>query len=160
MGKGADMKKQRDGSRYCRLHPFSYVCRRRGLFFRLRPRAITVDDTTKATNRYLGVGFSHSKHVAEVGLTCVMCHHTEDKDFVLRDAGPVRGVPQGRGRYQLQGRYASALCVMPYQEGQGGCRRRRRKYPGRLRRGGADPVPRLSPAASIINVAFFRIPCV
>lgn len=46
------------------------------------PGPITIDDTTKATDRYLGVAFSHSRHVAEVGLTCVMCHHTEDKDFV------------------------------------------------------------------------------
>lgn len=45
------------------------------------PGPITIDDTTKATDRYLGVAFSHSRHVAEVGLTCVMCHHTEDKDF-------------------------------------------------------------------------------
>jgi hypothetical protein len=46
------------------------------------PGPITIDDTTKATNRYLGVSFSHSTHVAEVGLSCVMCHHTEKKDFV------------------------------------------------------------------------------
>jgi hypothetical protein len=46
------------------------------------PGPITIDDMTKATNRYLGVDFSHSKHVAEVGLSCVMCHHTEKKDFV------------------------------------------------------------------------------
>lgn len=46
------------------------------------PGQITIDDTTKATNRYLGVVFSHLKHVAEVGLSCVMCHHTQDKDFV------------------------------------------------------------------------------
>ncbi len=71
-----------DHSRYCRLHPFSYVCRRRGVFVDYGPGPITIDDTTKATNRYLGVGFSHSKHVDEVGLTCVMCHHTENKDFV------------------------------------------------------------------------------
>ena len=46
------------------------------------PGPITIDDTTKATNRYLGVSFSHTTHVAEVGLSCVMCHHTEKKDFV------------------------------------------------------------------------------
>lgn len=46
------------------------------------PGPVTIDDTTKATNRYLGVSFSHSTHVAKVGLTCVMCHHTEKKDFV------------------------------------------------------------------------------
>ncbi|MBN2223564.1 MAG: cytochrome c3 family protein [Deltaproteobacteria bacterium] len=46
------------------------------------PGLITIDDTTKATNRYLGVNFSHTKHTGEVGLTCVMCHHTEKKDFV------------------------------------------------------------------------------
>ena len=46
------------------------------------PGAIVIDDTTKATNRYLGVAFSHEKHVDTVGLTCVMCHHTEAKGFV------------------------------------------------------------------------------
>ncbi len=46
------------------------------------PGPITIDDTTKATNRYLGVRFSHSTHLNTVGLTCVMCHHTEKKDFV------------------------------------------------------------------------------
>lgn len=46
------------------------------------PGPVTIDDTTKATNRYLGVNFSHTTHVAEVGLTCVMCHHTQKKDFV------------------------------------------------------------------------------
>ncbi len=46
------------------------------------PGPIRIDDTTKATNRYLGVSFNHAKHVDEVGLTCVMCHHTENKDFV------------------------------------------------------------------------------
>jgi hypothetical protein len=46
------------------------------------PGPIVIDDTTKATNRYLGVGFDHRKHVDEVGLSCVMCHHTEKTDFV------------------------------------------------------------------------------
>jgi hypothetical protein len=46
------------------------------------PGPIVIDDTTKATNRYLGVGFNHYKHVEEVGLSCVMCHHTEKTDFV------------------------------------------------------------------------------
>jgi hypothetical protein len=46
------------------------------------PGPIVIDDVTKATNRYLGVRFSHEKHVDAVGLSCVMCHHTEKKDFV------------------------------------------------------------------------------
>ncbi len=46
------------------------------------PGPITIDDTTKATNRYLGVAFNHASHVDTVGLTCIMCHHTENKGFV------------------------------------------------------------------------------
>jgi hypothetical protein len=52
------------------------------------PGPIVIDDITKATNRYLGVRFSHERHVDTVGLTCVMCHHTEAKGFV--SGTPVR----------------------------------------------------------------------
>ncbi len=46
------------------------------------PGTITIDDTTKATNRYLGVRFSHRTHVDTVGMDCAMCHHTEPAGFV------------------------------------------------------------------------------
>jgi hypothetical protein len=46
------------------------------------PSTIIVDDTTKATDRYLGINFKHEYHNKDLGITCVTCHHTEKADFV------------------------------------------------------------------------------
>ncbi len=46
------------------------------------PATITIDDTTKATDRYLGITFKHSYHTKDLGITCVTCHHTDKADFV------------------------------------------------------------------------------
>jgi len=43
---------------------------------------INLDDTTKATNRYLPVNFDHKTHIEGYGVTCVTCHHTEKESFV------------------------------------------------------------------------------
>jgi hypothetical protein len=42
---------------------------------------ITLDDTTKATSRYLPVSFDHKSHIEGYGITCVTCHHTEKETF-------------------------------------------------------------------------------
>jgi formate-dependent nitrite reductase cytochrome c552 subunit len=82
MGKGEDMMKQTIVPGIVVFILFLMFAVAAAFSVDYGPGPITIDDTTKATNRYLGVGFSHSKHVTDVGLTCVMCHHTEDKDFV------------------------------------------------------------------------------
>lgn len=46
------------------------------------PATVTIDDTTKATDRYLGITFKHEYHTSDLGITCVTCHHTEKADFV------------------------------------------------------------------------------
>ena len=46
------------------------------------PVTVTIDDTTKATDRYLGINFKHEYHTRDLGITCVTCHHTEKADFV------------------------------------------------------------------------------
>jgi hypothetical protein len=46
------------------------------------PTTVTIDDTTKATDRYLGINFKHEYHNQDLGITCVTCHHTEKADFV------------------------------------------------------------------------------
>lgn len=46
------------------------------------PNTVTIDDTTKATDRYLGINFKHEYHTDNLGITCVTCHHTEKADFV------------------------------------------------------------------------------
>ncbi|MBN1883131.1 MAG: cytochrome c3 family protein [Deltaproteobacteria bacterium] len=46
------------------------------------PDVIYIDDTTKATLRYLPVEFDHQNHQANYDISCVTCHHTNDEDFV------------------------------------------------------------------------------
>jgi hypothetical protein len=46
------------------------------------PTTVTIEDTTKATDRYLGVDFKHEYHITTLGITCVTCHHAEKKGFV------------------------------------------------------------------------------
>ncbi len=46
------------------------------------PATVTIDDTTKATDRYLSIAFNHGSHTGDLGITCVTCHHTEKADFV------------------------------------------------------------------------------
>ena len=46
------------------------------------PEKIFIDDTTKATLRYLPVDFDHQEHQADYDISCVTCHHTNDDDFV------------------------------------------------------------------------------
>ena len=46
------------------------------------PAKIYIDDTTKATLRYLPVEFDHQDHQADYDIACVTCHHTNDDDFV------------------------------------------------------------------------------
>ncbi len=46
------------------------------------PNTVTIDDTTKATDRYLGINFKHEYHNKDLGITCATCHHTEKADFV------------------------------------------------------------------------------
>jgi hypothetical protein len=46
------------------------------------PTTVTIDDTTKATDRYLGINFQHEHHTKDLGITCVTCHHTEKATFV------------------------------------------------------------------------------
>jgi hypothetical protein len=46
------------------------------------PATVVVDDTTKATDRYLGITFNHQNHTINYGIACLTCHHTEKKDFV------------------------------------------------------------------------------
>jgi hypothetical protein len=46
------------------------------------PDKIFIDNTTKATLRYLPVEFYHQKHNVEFGVACVTCHHTMEDDFV------------------------------------------------------------------------------
>ncbi len=46
------------------------------------PATVTIDDTTKATDRYLGINFKHTYHTRDLGIACLTCHHTEKKDFV------------------------------------------------------------------------------
>ena len=46
------------------------------------PAKIYIDDTTKATLRYLPVEFNHQDHQADYDIACVTCHHTNDDDFV------------------------------------------------------------------------------
>ncbi|GEM_PF-2544361 len=41
-----------------------------------------IDDTTKATSRYLPFEFKHQYHLSDLDISCITCHHTEDKDFV------------------------------------------------------------------------------
>jgi predicted CXXCH cytochrome family protein len=43
---------------------------------------IDLDDTTKATNRYLPVPFDHKTHIEGYGISCVTCHHKEKESFV------------------------------------------------------------------------------
>jgi len=43
---------------------------------------IDLDDTSKATNRYLPVGFDHKTHIEGYGISCVTCHHKEKESFV------------------------------------------------------------------------------
>jgi hypothetical protein len=52
------------------------------------PGTVDIQDTTKATDRYLPVGFAHDYHATALGITCVTCHHTEKPDFV--EGTPVR----------------------------------------------------------------------
>jgi hypothetical protein len=42
---------------------------------------IELDDTTKATNRYLPVTFDHQSHIEGYEITCVTCHHKEKETF-------------------------------------------------------------------------------
>jgi hypothetical protein len=42
---------------------------------------ISLDDTTKATNRYLPVSFDHKTHIDGYGISCVTCHHTQKETF-------------------------------------------------------------------------------
>lgn len=46
------------------------------------PEKIFIDDTTKATLRYLPVEFDHQDHQADYDISCVTCHHTNDDDFI------------------------------------------------------------------------------
>ena len=50
------------------------------------PEKIRIDDTTKATNRYIGVDFDHSEHIIGYGITCITCHHEQNEDFVSGSA--------------------------------------------------------------------------
>lgn len=43
---------------------------------------VKIDDTTKATSRYLPVEFKHRYHQEDLDISCITCHHTEDDDFV------------------------------------------------------------------------------
>lgn len=43
---------------------------------------IDLDDTTKATSRYLPVTFDHKTHIEGYGITCVTCHHEESDSFI------------------------------------------------------------------------------
>jgi len=47
---------------------------------------IRIDDVTKATNRYIGVDFYHSRHIMDREITCVTCHHEQNEDFVSGSA--------------------------------------------------------------------------
>ncbi len=42
---------------------------------------IDLDDTTKATSRYLPVTFDHKTHIDGYGVSCVTCHHKEKETF-------------------------------------------------------------------------------
>jgi hypothetical protein len=42
---------------------------------------ISLDDTTKATSRYLPVSFDHKTHIDGYGISCVTCHHTQKETF-------------------------------------------------------------------------------
>ncbi len=42
---------------------------------------VDLDDTTKATSRYLPVTFDHKTHIEGYGISCVTCHHTEKETF-------------------------------------------------------------------------------
>jgi hypothetical protein len=42
---------------------------------------IKLDDTTKATSRYLPVSFDHKTHIEGYGITCITCHHKEKESF-------------------------------------------------------------------------------
>lgn len=46
------------------------------------PGVVYIDNTTKATLRYLPVEFNHQNHQADYDISCVTCHHTMDDDFV------------------------------------------------------------------------------
>jgi hypothetical protein len=50
------------------------------------PDKIRIDDTTKATNRYIGVDFDHSEHIIGYEITCITCHHEQNEDFVSGSA--------------------------------------------------------------------------
>lgn len=41
-----------------------------------------IDDTTKATSRYLPFEFKHRFHQEDLDISCITCHHTEKEDFV------------------------------------------------------------------------------
>lgn len=43
---------------------------------------VPLDDTTKATSRYLPVSFDHKTHIEGYGISCATCHHTEKETFV------------------------------------------------------------------------------
>jgi hypothetical protein len=43
---------------------------------------INLDDTTKATSRYIPVTFDHKTHIDGYGVSCVTCHHKEKETFV------------------------------------------------------------------------------
>lgn len=45
------------------------------------PETASIDDTTRATMRYLPVMFKHEMHVMDFDITCLECHHTEKEDF-------------------------------------------------------------------------------
>jgi hypothetical protein len=42
---------------------------------------VDLDDTTKATDRYLPVSFDHKTHIEGYGISCVTCHHKEKETF-------------------------------------------------------------------------------
>lgn len=44
--------------------------------------SVDLDDTTKATSRYLPVTFDHKSHIEEYGISCVTCHHKEKESFI------------------------------------------------------------------------------
>ncbi len=81
------------------------------------PNTVTIDDTTKATDRYLGINLQ--ARVPQQGPRDYLRDMPPYRKGGLRlryAVGPLRRVPQGRRRDHLQGRDAQELCHLPHQQ--------------------------------------------
>lgn len=51
---------------------------------------VNLDDTSKATSRYLPISFDHKGHIEGYAISCVTCHHTEKESFTSGSAPACR----------------------------------------------------------------------